>query len=254
LAEIKYSKELTLVKQIINNEYIYNMFLDYAFSLNNQIIKLNSNINVYEALFLSLLTKIYLTKKSPKHKLNILEIGLAYGTSSIIILNHFINYERMGKYYIFDPNQSTQWNSVGIKHIQQFIQLHTNNRSIMKRIKLYEITSTNMNIKKKIDISFIDGSHDEKIVIKDIINTDNLLRKNGLVIIDDVLHSGVKKAIIDFFIKNKKRYSIVSINDSHDDFIIKRIKNIDSIYNKINYSVDKMNIKNPCTMFCFIKH
>jgi len=64
------------------------MWYHYAFKLNNKFIELDSNINVYEALFISQCLQLYIQEyHKPKTKFNILEIGLAYGTSSIIMLN-----------------------------------------------------------------------------------------------------------------------------------------------------------------------
>ena len=78
------------------------------------------------------------------------------------------------------------------------------------KINLIEKYSTDAmkQLNKKYDISFIDGSHDGKIVIEDIKNSDRILRINGLIIIDDVLHKGVKDAILEFFVKNNNYYRI----------------------------------------------
>ena len=55
---------------------IYNIYYNYGFTINDKFIKLNSNINVYEACFTSQLTKKYI-ELYKKGKLNILKIGLA---------------------------------------------------------------------------------------------------------------------------------------------------------------------------------
>ena len=45
----------------------------------------------------------------------------------------------------------------------------------------------------------------------DLIGCHNLLEKNGLLIIDDVLHFPVKKAINDFMSKNNNNYKIIDM-------------------------------------------
>ena len=81
----KYKVELDAVNKYIVNKFIYNIFYNYGFTINNKIIPLDSNINIYEACFISQLVNIYIKKYKENKKLNILEIGFAYG-------NIYINY------------------------------------------------------------------------------------------------------------------------------------------------------------------
>jgi len=237
----KYKKELDGVNKYINNKYIYDIFYNYGFKINNKFIPLDSNINIYEACFISLLVNIYIKKYKKKNKINILEIGLAYGTSSLIILNQLSQYKYKKSYDIIDPNQTQQWKLIGIKNIDNFLSY------MDKKIdyKLHEESSIDAvpKLKKKYDISFIDGCHDEKIVILDIINSDKKLVKNGLIIIDDVLHTGVKNAILRF-VKEFKNYKRISISNSNA-FIEEKI-----LYDNKN---GKKSFFKPNTMFCFQK-
>ena len=95
--EKKYIKELTALKKYVRNDYIYEIFKNYGFSIYDKELKktvfisLDSNINIYEACFLALCIQIYNSKFYEKNNnLNILEIGLAYGTSSLIIANELV--------------------------------------------------------------------------------------------------------------------------------------------------------------------
>lgn len=56
----------------------------------------------------------------------------------------------------------------------------------------------NMHISKKFDLIFIDGLHLEKQVDKDIINSLKHLKKNGLILIHDIL-PGNEKGSINYF-------------------------------------------------------
>ena len=238
---IKYKTELDGVNKYINNKYIYDIFYNYGFTLNNKFIALDSNINIYEACFIAQLINIYIKKYKTNKSLNILEIGLAYGTSALIIINEMIKYKYKTRYTVIDMNQTKQWNRTGIDNIYQFLK-HMNKK--IKKIKLIEKDSVIAlpNLKDKYDISFIDGSHDEIIVTQDIINSNNLLIKGGLIIIDDVLHKGVKDAILKYFIKNKN-YVRISIDNN-------KFKIENQLY---SHTIIKKSFNNPNTMYCFKK-
>lgn len=238
----KYKFELDSIKKYSNNDYIYKIFLNYGFTLKNKFIPLDSNINIYEAGFMSLLVNIYIKKYKKNGKLNILEIGLAYGTSALILINQLLNYDKSKSYDIVDMNQTKQWKSIGIQNINAFLEYQNNKLEY----KLYEGSSTLIlpKLKKKYDIIFIDGSHDEKIVIQDIQNSNNKLILGGLMIIDDVLHSGVKNAILYCF-TNNNNYKRITVSKDANDYIVEKI-----LYDKSSL---KKSFFNPNTMFCFIK-
>ena len=152
-----------------------------------------------------------------------------------------LKYKYKTKYVVIDPNQSAQWKRIGIDHIKSFLSIMNKKISI----KLIELDSTiaMKQLLPKYDISFIDGSHDEKIVSEDLRNSNNLLIKNGLIIIDDVLHTGVKNAIINFF-RGNKNYIRISIDENNN------FKHEHKIY---NHDLIKQSFNNPKTMYCFQK-
>lgn len=241
---LKYKIELDAVNKYINNKYIYDIFYNYGFKLDNKFIELNSNINVYEACFIARLINIYINtyKTNPDEILRVVEVGLAYGTSALIIINEIIKYKYKSRYVVIDPNQTSQWNSIGIRNIKQFLQ-HMNSKLKVKLIEKYS-TIAMPRLKKKYDISFIDGSHDEVVVIEDIKNSDRMLVTNGLMIIDDVLHKGVKDAILRFFTNNKS-YTRISILENSNRFIREK-----TLYSN---DIIKQSFSNPRTMYCFQK-
>jgi predicted O-methyltransferase YrrM len=243
---LKYKDELNKVKKIINDPYIYDMWYHYGFKLNKQFIPLDSNINVYEALFISQCLNLYINHiHKINTKINILEIGLAYGTSSIIMLNQLIHLKNKIEYTIIDPNQTKQWNQIGLKHIHSYLKLKhkNNNKNIIIDLKEEYSQNSLPKLRIKYDFIFIDGSHDKKIVLQDLENSYKLLKLNGLVLLDDVKHIGVKEAIQLFFKKYNKHFFKITIknNEFHkesvDNFIIS----------------NKKNINNPNTMYCYQK-
>jgi len=112
-----WQEELNAVEKYISNKFIYEVFRKYGFIIENQFIKLDSNINVYEACFISLVTKLYCQNyKKEKDDLNILEIGFAYGTSALMFLNQLKEYKNNKNYHIVDMNQTSQWKGIGLKN------------------------------------------------------------------------------------------------------------------------------------------
>jgi hypothetical protein len=244
----KYKLELNTIKKIVNNNYIYKIWYKYGFTIGKKFVPLYSNISIYEACFISLLIKIYMNNTTKK-KLNILEIGLAYGTSSLILMNQALNFKYKTNYDIIDPNQTTYWENIGIINIENFLNYVKKKNKINKinlNYKLYEESSvTKMpKLRKKYDIIFIDGAHSEEIVIQDLMNSDKHLVNNGLMIIDDVLHKGVKDAVLQF-IKKYKNYKRISVNENRTEFFDEKI-----LY---DINAKKRSFINPNTMFCLQK-
>lgn len=241
----KYNKnKLDLLKQYLGNGIMYDIFKNNGFKLNNKFYKLDSNINVFESVFIYLIINAYhnTIKSTNINTFNILEVGLARGTSAVLIttfLNTIQNYNIL--YTIIDMNQSTQWNNIGLNNVKQYLKKHIT-------LDFHENSSTIIipKLTNKYNIIFIDGSHDEKIVYLDLINSDKLLKEYGIIIIDDVLHKGVKKALIKFM--NNYKYDKIII-----DKTTLKIQKFNKLYPKIDYFIDKQNIFNPCTMFAIKK-
>jgi len=241
--EKKYKLELDAVDKYINNKYIHDIIRDYGFKLDGEFIPLNSNINVYEACFISLLTNIYIKNYKTKNTLNILEVGLAYGTSALILVNALIQYKHPKNYTVIDPNQSTQWKSIGHKNIEQFLG-HMQKKLNYELLEKFS-TDAMPKLRKKYDISFVDGAHEEEIVIQDLINSDKKLVVNGLIIVDDVLHAGVKRAVNTFWKSYGKKYRRICVDTANFSF-----REAPVLYNPIDV---KKSFGNPNTMYCFQK-
>ena len=241
--EEKYKIELNAVKKYIDNPYIYKIIKDYGFMVEGKFIPLDSNINVYEACFISLLINIYIKTYKTNDTLNILEVGLAYGTSALIILNQLLQYNHNKNYTVIDPNQNKQWKNIGKKNIDLFIE-HMDKTLNYKLLEQYS-TDAMPKLKKKYDICFIDGSHEETIVIKDLINSDAKLVVNGLIIVDDVKHTGVKNAVLSFWHCFSKCYKRISVNAETMSFVLEA-----ELYDNRD---TKKSFTNPNTMFCFQK-
>ena len=241
---LQYKKSLDEVSSIIQNPYIYDMFYSWSFKLKGKQVDFDSNINSYEACFITKLIRIFVREyKKDKLPLTVLELGLARGTSALIILNELIQHKSTS-YTAVDMNQTEQWKNIGRENIDQFLRVMKNSDYDVQFMEentttaLPKLIESNM----KLHISFIDASHEEEIVIQDMENSDKLLVKNGIMILDDVKHKGVKEAILRFM-RNNDRYRKVSIEKD-------LYKTELELYAKIS---DKKSVDNPDTMFCFQK-
>jgi predicted O-methyltransferase YrrM len=242
---LKYKKSLDEVSKIINNQYIYDMFYSWSFKLKGKQVDFDSNINSYEACFITKLIRIFIREyKKDKLPLSVVEIGLARGTSALILLNELIQHK--SSYTAIDMNQTDQWKNIGRDNIAQFLHV------MKKEDYTYDFMEESSTVAmpklhasdKKLHVAFIDGSHEEVDVIQDMENSDNMLVVNGIMILDDVKHKGVKDAVIHFMNKNKDRYRKVSVDDKD------MYKTESDIYNKDDI---KESVSNPSTMFCFQK-
>ena len=92
-----------------------------------------------------------------------------------------------------DPFQKTQWNNNGIK-------LLTNSK-LISRHKLIEKKSYEAmpellkDNEGKFDFIFIDGWHTFDYTLVDFFYADKILRKGGIIAVDDAKHQGVAKCL-----------------------------------------------------------
>jgi predicted O-methyltransferase YrrM len=236
--ENKYKTELELLKKHISNDYIYNIIMYYKTEINGVIYKLNSNINVYEMCFLSKMIDI---NKST----DILEIGCANGVSGMVIINALLK-NNGGSLVSIDPFQTVQWKDVGKYNIEQIIKLNKTDKKINYQL-IQELSSNALNnfvqTNKYFDLIFIDGSHGFLDVIIDIFCSIKILKKNGIMILDDVLHTGVKQVVEELI--NFKNLEKIHIEEKNN------------IYNivKSNYRYKDLSksFTNPRTMYAYKK-
>lgn len=168
---------------------------------------------------------------------NTLEIGMAYGLSTLFILQalrdgdigNIVN-RNIGKHMAIDPMEHTIWKSIGTLNVKragfedifQFHGLHSH------------IVLPNLLAKQeKFDFIFIDGNHTFDYALVDFFYSDKLLKVGGYVLVDDTWMPSIRK-LVSFIIRNRS-YEIVTdyLNDSISMRLIRRIKN------KIEYPLEK---------------
>jgi predicted O-methyltransferase YrrM len=244
----KYKDLHDLFIKYINNDYIYVIFYLFLIKIENFYFVLNSNINMYECIFIHRIVKYYINNINHTN-VNVLEIGCAYGVSGMIISNVFSQTKTIGanSFTSIDPNQNTQWHSVGKYNITQIINQQKNNTDYNLSWELIEKYSDEAllllhNKQRKFDIIFIDGAHDYINVHTDIVLSNLMLKTGGIMIFDDVLHDGVKSAL-ELFMSNNPNYQRIKI--VNDNKISKGHK---------LFTDSGTNTNNPITMYAFIKN
>ena len=147
------------------------------------IVRLNSNINYTEGCVISHIIKKYKCKKC-------LEVGFAFGISSSFILK---SSEKVSLISI-DPYQSSQWNNYGLKLLKK---LNVISRHTLIEKKSHQGLPILLNKfgENSFDFVFIDGFHTFDYTLVDVFFSTQLLKLNGILIIDDCLHKAVSRAV-----------------------------------------------------------
>jgi predicted O-methyltransferase YrrM len=119
-----------------------------------------------------------------------LEVGLAFGISALFICEALR--AAGGQCHIaIDPNQSTQWQGIGINNLRQagfgeMVEL----RESPSHLALPELEAKGT----RVDFAFIDGWHTFDHALTDFFHVDRILSLGGVVVFDDVFFPGVHQA------------------------------------------------------------
>lgn len=119
----------------------------------------------------------------------ILEIGLAYGISSMIICDAASTYS-LQSYDIIDCFQRGEWKSIGLCNLEKsgylrHITFHEERSEIQLPLFLKE--------KKKFDFVFVDGDHRFNHVFVEFYYIDKILKTGGTIVFDDAHLDSLQK-------------------------------------------------------------
>lgn len=219
-----YSNETKILKLLLNkkeDEYLFerynktsNMILTSTFInetvKKNIIVKLKLHlINYFKKIFLenkkiNVHSNIKLTEGNYLIKIinennfkECLEIGMAYGVSATYMLS--INNVKLTS---IDPFQTTQWKSSAIELLKS-LNFEKNHKLIEE--KSYDALPSLLKDNKVYDFIFIDGWHTFDYTLIDFFYADKLIKKGGIIVIDDALHPGVRK-FVNYINTNYKWY------------------------------------------------
>lgn len=132
---------------------------------------------------------------------NTIEVGLAFGYSALHICEGLlINGGPDPRHVVIDPNQtaSSGYASQGLHVLEEaecsgLIEFHDGRSQI--------VLPQLLQAERQFDLAFIDGNHRFDAVFLDLYYLGHLVRKGGLIILDDYGFPGIKRAAA-FYIKN----------------------------------------------------
>lgn len=121
-----------------------------------------------------------------------LEVGFAYGVSTLYICDALARAKQASRHIVVDPFQSTQWKGIGLRNVrragyERFVELREERSEIALPQLLAEDTA--------LDAAFIDGWHTFDHALVDFFYINKMLRVGGIVVIDDATYPSVGKLV-----------------------------------------------------------
>jgi predicted O-methyltransferase YrrM len=170
----------------MSNPVLHEIFeTETVVDANGNKFPLSANISLHEGQFLhDLIVSDLSISKS-------LEIGCAYGISSLFICNALK--DRSNKsHIIIDPFQEKNYKNIGITNLKKagfdFFTL-IEEKSEIAMPKLLQSNPDS------IDLIFIDGFHSFDQVLLDFYYANRLLREGGIIVFDDCTYPSVAKVL-----------------------------------------------------------
>jgi predicted O-methyltransferase YrrM len=255
-SEVK--KIYDIFKNFKSRNYDLSKDLDYnenlLISLKFQIKKIKSRLNKlnysYEDSRLSWHYHLFAGLKDyfENKNINILEIGTFNGQFTNFISGIYED----AQITTIDLNASNKKfiNSYGReekKKLDEFLEFRRKNL-LRKNINFIELNSIHIKkyfYEKKFDLIWIDGDHLNPQVTIDIINSLDLLNKDGIICVDDVIMNIKFKK--DKYVSNEGFFTLKHLEDNEilkNYYLIKRIRKLNAINKKyLSISVFKDNSK-----------
>lgn len=119
------------------------------------------------------------------------EIGMAYGFSALAILKG-LDENGGGKLISIDPNQSTEWQNVGLARVEE--AGYRPRHELIERpdyLALPDLLSRGVGV----DFAYVDGWHTIDYVMLDIFYLDKMIRPDGVIGFNDCDMIAVRRAI-----------------------------------------------------------
>ncbi len=192
------NKSKLYVDSNLDNEKILTQFYKYEFKSKSRSMKIHSSIDHLTAITLNNLIK-------NNNFSNVLEIGMAFGTSSLAIIAAL---PKSGSLYSIDPHQTDakHWDSVGLIRLNNSNAIHKHSLIQEKSfIALPEL----MKKGDLFDLIYIDGWHTFDATLIDLFYSDKLLKPNGFIGVNDCSFASVNKAL-NWFLSHRDYQEVVT--------------------------------------------
>jgi predicted O-methyltransferase YrrM len=121
-----------------------------------------------------------------------LEIGLAYGVSTLFICEALAALPRPGVHIVLDPFQNGKWRGIGMRNVEEagfrdLVEFHEERSEIFLPRMVAE--------DRRVDFAFIDGLHRFDQAFVEFYYVNRLLRPGGIVLFDDAARPSVKRVL-----------------------------------------------------------
>ena len=178
-----------ILKEIIESKQTRNK--------SGNLIDIHSNIDLEAGKML----QRWITEVNCK---NAVEVGLAFGISSLFILEA-LSKQNKAKLHGIDPMQNNElWQGIGMLNIERAgYSNHYSFHSSPSFLALPEFVKNDL----RIEFAFIDGWHTFDYVLLDFFFIDKILDVGGVVAFDDVGYKAIRK--VTSFILSNLNYKLV---------------------------------------------
>ena len=149
-------------------------------------LKISSSIDLESAINLNWIIQEYKIK-------DCLEIGMAFATSTVAIVSAL---PENGMLYSIDPYQKTDWESVGLLRLRE---LGLTKHCLIDKPSLSALPDL-LSKGTKVDFIYIDGMHTFDYTLVDLFYSHLLLRRGGIIGINDTNFAAVDKALTCFLL------------------------------------------------------
>lgn len=146
-----------------------------------------------------------------------LEIGLAYGFSTIWIMDGLAP---GGSHTALDPFQASLWHGVGATQAQR---LSTKHFEFLEQYSIHALSDW-IRAGEFFDFIFVDGNHRFDDVLVDFYLADQVLEVGGLMVLDDTWMASIRT--VASFILSNRAYQVVP-QRSNRMVALKKLKNDD---------------------------
>jgi predicted O-methyltransferase YrrM len=128
-----------------------------------------------------------------------LEIGMAYGLSTLFMCQAHLDNRKQGHHLAIDPKQSKNYRSIGLLNIQR--------ANLDEQLEFFEAPSycilpQLLQRNERFDLIFIDGMHTFDYTLVDFFYSDLLLKVGGYIIFDDIWMPSVRKILM-YVLRNR---------------------------------------------------
>jgi predicted O-methyltransferase YrrM len=121
-----------------------------------------------------------------------LEIGLAYGVSTLFICEAIQRLPVPGRHIVMDPFQNQKWKGIGLRNVQEagFSSI-VDFREEGSEIGLPRLVAEGL----RVDLAFIDGLHRFDQAFVEFYYVNRLLKPGGIVLFDDAARRSVNRVV-----------------------------------------------------------